>query len=133
MHNEIALMTPMPTLKDVLKKYANHPQFIGVTLVDPNERGARDDTALHLAASIGDTSDIEVLVEHGADINAIGDLGNTPLHYASLMGQSHAVEHLLLLGAKSEIRNNFMQTALDIAKLGHKEAVIQILLSLNTH
>jgi len=88
------------TLRDVLSKYKTHPDFIGVDLTRPDQRGAVDDTPLHIAARKGELGDIDVLVAHGADINLRGDLGNTPLHSVALTGQVDVVSRLLELGGR---------------------------------
>ncbi|WP_425219166.1 ankyrin repeat domain-containing protein [Ralstonia solanacearum] len=53
---------------------------------------------IHLASFANCCDDIEELVQAGADVNAIGDLGLRPLHYAVLAGSSDAVHLLLLKG-----------------------------------
>lgn len=115
------------TLKDVLMKYQNHPEFLGQILTDPNQRGAVDDSPLHIAARKGELQDVEVLVAHGGNINSIGDLGNSPLHQAALSGHEAMVRLLLNLGADPSIKNEFSQTALDVAFLGKHNEVAKIL------
>jgi len=116
-----------PSLQDVLKKYQNHPEFLGTELVYANQRGAMDDTVLHIAARKNEVLDLEVLVANGADINMVGDLGNTPLHNAALTGKEQAIRRLLDLGADPSLRNEFDQTPLDIAKVGNHMRAAAIL------
>jgi ankyrin repeat protein len=118
----------MPTLEEVLAKYRNHPEFLGLDLRVANQRGAMDDTPLHIAARKGELEDIAVLVAHGADVNGRGDLGNTPLHNAALSGQAGAVTKLLDLGADPSLRNEFSETPLRVAQLGGYQAVANILM-----
>jgi ankyrin repeat protein len=106
-----------PELKKVLDKYKDHPQFLGLELIDPNQKGAVDDTPLHIAAQTGALYDIEILVVHGAEVNAIGDLGDTPLHCAARHGHVAAVEKLISLGAKPNALNEFSETPLELARL----------------
>ena len=114
----------MPTLEEVLLKYQNHPEFLGMRLTRPDQKGAVDDTPLHIAARKGEIEDIDILVAHGANVNVRGDLGNTPLHQAALNGQARAIARLLELGADPAVRNEFSETALRVAELGsHTEAV----------
>jgi ankyrin repeat protein len=55
----------------------------------------------------GDVDAVELLLEAGEDINAIGDLGDTPAHYAA-MGQHRQLYDLLLSrGADQSIKNEF--------------------------
>ena len=49
---------------------------------DINLRNNKRQTALALAVSEAYTSMIELLIEHGADINAADEDGDTPLHLA---------------------------------------------------
>lgn len=101
----------------IVKKYATHPEFLGIDVVAVNQPGAVDDTLLHLATGDGATDDVIALLQCGADANSIGDLGNTPLHTAALMGQLACAEILLSHGANLEIRNEFGETAMNIAEL----------------
>ncbi|WP_092002007.1 ankyrin repeat domain-containing protein [Paraburkholderia lycopersici] len=113
-------------LASLIEKYRGHPEFLGVEITDPNQRGAVDDTLLHLAARTGAIADIQLLVSAGADINIIGDLGNTPLHQAAMMGQVEAVKLLLKLKARTDLRNEFDQTPMDVAELSGREEVIRL-------
>jgi ankyrin repeat protein len=72
------------------------------TLTPPSVRAAyinaTDDehrTALHVAANIGSCAVIKCLVENGASLDSVDDLGNTPLHLASLGKHVHAVKLLV--------------------------------------
>lgn len=57
-------------------------------------------TALHYAAGVGRTDLVNMLIAHGADVNATAGFGATPLHDAALAGRNGAVEALLAHGAK---------------------------------
>ncbi|WP_080401961.1 ankyrin repeat domain-containing protein [Burkholderia ubonensis] len=102
----------------VFEKYKTHPEFLGIELAEPNQRGAVDDTVLHLVARKGAVDDIEILIDAGADVNIAGDLGNTPLHQAALMGQLESARLLLKRGANRQLKNEFDQTPFDVAELG---------------
>jgi uncharacterized protein len=117
----------MATLEEVLSNYRNHPEFLGIELTRADQRGAVDDTPLHIAARRGALEDIMVLVAHGAGVNLPGDLGNTPLHQAAMTGQTSAVLKLLELGADPALRNEFSETALRVAQLGGHAKVIDAL------
>lgn len=114
-------------LQHIVRKYAMHPEFIGIEIEDVNQPGAVDDTLLHIAARTGQLEEIKLLLSCGADINRIGDLGNTPLHQAALTGQLAAVQVLLKAGANPRIRNEFEETAADVAQQGGHEDVFQLL------
>lgn len=57
---------------------------------------AAGDTALHIAARRGDVKVAEILLAHGADVNATaGEYHWTPLHHAVYHGQAEVVKLLL--------------------------------------
>lgn len=117
----------MRSLEEVLNRYRNHPEFLGIELARADQRGAVDDTPLHIAARLGEVDDIVVLVSHGADVNCRGDLGNTPLHQAALAGKEAAVRQLLLLGSDESIENEFGESPLKVAELGGHRVVVSLL------
>jgi ankyrin repeat protein len=49
---------------------------------DVNERSAGGENALHVAAALNKLSEVQRLIQLGADVNALDDRGNTPLHRA---------------------------------------------------
>jgi ankyrin repeat protein len=114
-------------LAAVIDKYRSHPQFLGVNIVDANQRGALDDTLLHIASSRGAVADIAVLVASGAQVNAVGDLGYTPLHHAAMGGRVAAVQKLLEFGADPEIKNEYGENPIQVAENGGHEDVARIL------
>lgn len=116
-----------PTLTEVLQKYRSHPEFLGLSLDSPNQRGAVDDSPLHIAARKGELEDVGVMIDHGADVNLIGDLGNTPLHQAAMAGKTDVVLKLLKHGANTSLQNEFAQTALEVARLGGHADVVKVL------
>ena len=58
---------------------------------DVNTLGAENQSALHLAADQGYSTMVEILLDHGADANAVDNDGDTALHTAlakeSLLGR----------------------------------------------
>jgi ankyrin repeat protein len=66
------------------------------------ERGAAVDTA-------------RFLLEHGADVNAVGEFGWTPLHAAAYQGLTDVIELLVTKGAKTETKDKLGQTPLSIS------------------
>lgn len=104
-------------LHSVFEKYGTHPEFLGIQISSPNQRGAIDDTLLHLTAFIGNTEDMSLLIECGAEVDAVGDLGNTPLHLAVLAERGDAIELLLRAGAQPQIANEFGESPLDVARI----------------
>jgi ankyrin repeat protein len=55
------------------------------------------------------------LVEHGADVNAVGEFGWTPLHAASYQGLTEVIELLVSKGAKLDTKDKLGQTPLSIS------------------
>jgi uncharacterized protein len=63
---------------------------------DTAQRGLHDWTPLHYAASLDDAAAIELLLAHGADVNAITEIDDcaTPLEEAKRFGRKGAIEAL---------------------------------------
>jgi ankyrin repeat protein len=114
-------------LEMIFAAYKRHPEFLGTSITDVNQRGAFDSTLLHIAARTGNVEHVKALIELGADVNIRGDLENTPLHDAALCGQADVAVLLLSLGADPKLKNEFDQTALDVAQLGNKVEVSKVL------
>lgn len=117
----------MKTLADVLKNYANHPDFLGIELVDVNQCGAVDDAPLHIASRAGNEEDVLALIGHGAEVNLKGDLGNTALHFAAMSGKLRVVAILLEKGADPFVSNEFGETPMKVAQLGGYSKVEDVL------
>jgi len=125
MHQQAAMNSP--TLADVFHAYRHHPEFLGITIEDVNQRGAMDSTLLHIASRTARLEHMRVLMGAGALVNALGDLGNTPLHEAAMAGKADAVELLLSSGADPRVKNEFDQSALEVARLGGHSQVVEVL------
>jgi serine/threonine-protein phosphatase 6 regulatory ankyrin repeat subunit A len=70
-------------------------------------------TALHYAArSNNDTAIAQMLLDHGADVNARDDLGTTPLIKAAFQNKKSMVKFLVQKGADLEARSDGGYTAL---------------------
>jgi cytohesin len=96
---------------------------------DPNIPTTMGTTPLMLAAGAG--TDVQrarsieerglavetarYLLEHGADVNAVGEFGWTPLHAAAYQGLTDVIELLVSRGAKTEIKDKLGQTPLSIS------------------
>ncbi|TVQ84582.1 MAG: ankyrin repeat domain-containing protein [Micavibrio sp.] len=80
-----------------------------------------EDTLLHSAAFTGNFEAVKLLVELGADINALGDMHYTPLHYAALQGHNDIYDYLLSHGASTELVSQFGTTPLDLKNRREKE------------
>jgi ankyrin repeat protein len=96
---------------------------------DPNIPTVHGTTALMVAAGAG--TDVQrarsieergmavetarYLLDHGADVNAVGEFGWTPLHNAAYQGLTDVIELLVDRGAKTETKDKLGQTPLSIS------------------
>ncbi|QUP52447.1 ankyrin repeat domain-containing protein [Ralstonia syzygii] len=102
-------------IEKVLGKYSKHVEFIGDEIKDVAQVGAFWSQVLHLASFANRCDDIEELIQAGADVNAIGDLGLRPLHYAVLGGGVEAIRILLLKKADVRAENEYGETPTQMA------------------
>jgi ankyrin repeat protein len=65
------------------------------------------DHLFHIAARLGDTRTIALLLDSGQKIDEMGDMGSTALHYAYAGGREDTVDFLLSNGADTFIRDSF--------------------------
>ncbi|XP_070548778.1 GA-binding protein subunit beta-1-like [Ptychodera flava] len=68
-------------------------------------RGLYESTALHAASKGGHADVAEVLIKHGADVNAKNDDESTALHEASKGGHADVAEVLIKHGADVNAKN----------------------------
>jgi disulfide oxidoreductase YuzD len=98
----------------------------------PDSVGARDGldyTPLHWAGVRGHWEAVEVLVEHDADVNAVGGDGGTPLHLACHHDRPDMVRVLLDAGADLGVQNRWGRTPLHVAARRNCDLVAGLLLS----
>ena len=102
-----------PGVHDAVKRAVNAPDQAYFDIEDQLEGNAdinavdsSGQTALHVAASLGMESIVEMLLEKGAKINAMDKSGHTPLHLAAKHGKKDAVHSLLIRGATVDPMNN---------------------------
>jgi ankyrin repeat protein len=103
-------------------RWESDPAMIGFLLrhgARPDmHRSAKGRTALHIAcAYYACVSIIQLLVESGADVNAVTTDGTTPLMLAAQNAKSGVVDYLLKKGAKKDLKNRSGKSALDYAKI----------------
>jgi hypothetical protein len=101
--------------------------------VDPELAKRRDRkhsrTLLHLAAARGNIPLAELLLIHGAEIDAVDPAtGRTPLHLAALQGYSQLVRFLLARGANRHAIDAGGHTPLEVAKMAQKRATAELLM-----
>lgn len=114
----------MLTLAEVLADVGAAPGFDGVNDIDISTRGSRGQTPLHWMAYLGDVNGVRLLVEAGADANAVDHDGNTALHDAVLSRQHLVVALLVASGANVGLRNHEGKSPLDLAQAsGYRPAM----------
>ncbi|HEY6508224.1 MAG TPA: ankyrin repeat domain-containing protein [Vicinamibacterales bacterium] len=68
----------------------------------------------------GDRNDpvdvLKVLVEKGADVNAVNGAGMTAMHYAVQRGSDRIIQYLAAQGARFDVKNKQGRTAADLAR-----------------
>jgi uncharacterized protein len=70
---------------------------------------------------------VEILLNHGANINSKTQSGCTALHKASEKGHQKVVETLLNHGADVNIQDESGQKALDVALKNTRHKIVEIL------
>jgi len=96
------------TLADVLRRINEGlTDFMWQPATAANDRGAYGDYPLHKVAIWGDIAAARILLDSGADIDAIGEDGDTPLHRAAAANQSAMVEFLKARGANTQLKNRY--------------------------
>lgn len=91
------------------------PVDLGEHPVAIDSTGPDGDTPLHVMVWRTDRHAVNVLIEAGADVNAMGDMSETPLHVAIGREDLPIIEALLKAGAKTNIRSEFNETAAERA------------------
>jgi len=91
-------------------------QLLVATNVNIDYQGTCGETALYIAARSGREDFVKLLLNRGADVNAVETVcGWTPLFIACVQGHLSIVEHLLQAGASQETRDPSGWTARDHA------------------
>jgi uncharacterized protein len=105
------------TLDDVLQSTSDvlFPDELGERRVSLSSRDAEGDSPLHVLAWRSDDEGVGMLIDAGADVNAIGDMGETPLHVAIHRRCLPVAARLLRAGAQLDIRSEFGVTPLEMA------------------
>ncbi|XP_017768544.1 PREDICTED: transient receptor potential channel pyrexia [Nicrophorus vespilloides] len=101
---------------------------------NPNTLQVYSETPLHVAASLGSSAIIKLLIKHGAGINVqCGQDRSTALHLAAEDGNVESVRMLLEAGANVGALNNKKQTPLHIASLCQAPECLELLLRSGAH
>jgi len=106
------------TLEEILQSVSDvmFPAELGEKQVLIDSRDVEGDTPLHVMAWREDLYGAKILIDAGADVNAVGDMGETPLHVALTNKNEELTELLLNSGANPDIRSEFEETAREKAE-----------------
>jgi ankyrin repeat protein len=106
------------TLSEVLQSTSDvlFPEDLGERRVEIDSSDVEGDTPLHVMAWRNDLEAVEILVNAGANVNALGDMSETPLHVALRMNSPRIAEVLLQAGARDDIRGEFDETPREMAQ-----------------
>lgn len=88
----------------------------------------KEETALHDGARMGFDTTVRLLLENGAEVDALNSDKETPLHIAAMKGHKAVLQILLDHGADVSAKNQAGEAALQVAaRYGH-EAIVRHLL-----
>jgi ankyrin repeat protein len=90
-------------------------------------RNAMKVAALHAASAAGSLPIALLLVEAGADVNAVQQAGFTPLHAAAMSGRVDLAKLFLERGADPGAKTDDGRTALAMAREAKHQAIIDLL------
>ena len=103
------------TICEVIKQCEQIGAWFGIEIKDLNQKNDMEDTPLHTVCSWEVLEPVKLLIENGANVNAVGDLGCTPLFNAIIGENIEVVEFLLKAGADKDIKNSLGRTPLQYA------------------
>ena len=92
-------------------------------------RGVYNRTPLHTASLNGRTSVVELLIEHGADIEAKDRTGFTPLHCAAQEGHLAITQLLVTRGARTDAVNEYGVMPIHKAAQYNRHLVLEFLVT----
>lgn len=110
--NAIATDAQPPTIWDTIRRLLDHTQG------QPASEGASamaitmNDSGWYTGPTTACDNVETALLQHGADIDTIGDNGETPLDDAAAFGYHRTVDYLLAHGANVKVRNEAGETPL---------------------
>ncbi|MCP3675940.1 MAG: ankyrin repeat domain-containing protein [Gammaproteobacteria bacterium] len=117
-------------LDAILREYSELPEYSETAVPAVNTKSLFGDYPINIAATRGLISEISTLLDHGADVNAMGEHGYTPLHDAVEQGHIDAVKFLVEHGASVAIKNNDGDSPTELAKLLKESEIHRFLNSL---
>jgi len=96
-----------------------------------DSKGSNGTQVIHFPWVLHSTRNVDMLLDHGANVNAVDQLGNTPLHIlcSELRHETDGivVRHLIKKGANLSLKNRAGETPLDAARKANRGDLAQIL------
>lgn len=120
----VALAEDLPLLRAMLL----HKVDVHLRAVDNESLAGENSTALHFAAKLGRLHTVELLVQHGADVNAQDETGATPLILVTQRTHIDMARLLLSHGAHINAEDGEGYTPLMWAVLNDNRAMVRLLL-----
>jgi hypothetical protein len=111
------LSSPKVKVKDMKKSHTNK-------LGDTEQNKLNQD--LLLFSQNGELKKVTKLVKQGADVNTIDMFGWTPIMCACHSGSFSVTEYLLCIGARTDVKNLQGHTAIDLAKIAHRQKILDL-------
>lgn len=111
-------------IDELLQEYQRLPEYTGLVLSDVNQKSLFNNYPMHIAALRGSIEEMGLLLEHGADVNAVGEHGYLPIHDAVEQDKVEAILWLIKNGASINAKNDAGVAPKELAKmLGHKNSM----------
>lgn len=139
--NEVTRMPKMKILPLAIELYKNRKSLKEARRHDNVEENGRKQivdgvhaypgdgcTMLHLASEYGQAHIVHMMIENGANVDALSDNRFTPLHQAAYRGHEGTIDVLLNAGAEIDARNIKMETPLHLSCIRAPSSAIQILI-----
>ena len=101
--------------------------FEHVADLDVNQKNEHGHTPVYLAAALGHSTTVSVLVDHGAIVNIECGRYGSPLHAACFAGHLEVVDNLLKLGASISYGAVFDDALQAACRGGHEDVALHLI------